>query len=97
MSNYAQHEHHDFQGAAGQALRNAPLQAALARLTDTLMTANRRGYAALADSEQVRDHAKRIFHEPQQAACHTGARSCSADDRTFSRLRFGWWVDGLRE
>src|SRR5260370_1161352 len=60
MSDYARHEHHDFQGAAGQALHDAPLQAALIRLTDTLMTANRRGFAALADSSQLRDHAKRV-------------------------------------
>ena len=60
MSDYARHEHHDFTGAVGQALRDAPLQLALARLTDTLMTANRRGLAALADSSQLRDHAKRI-------------------------------------
>ncbi len=60
MSDYARQEHHDFQGAAGQALHDAPLQAALIRLTDTLMTANRRGFAALADSSQLRDHAKRI-------------------------------------
>src|SRR6266581_8327112 len=60
MSDYARQEHHDFQGAVGQALHDAPLQAALVRLTDTLMTANRRGFAALADSSQLRDHAKRI-------------------------------------
>ena len=29
------------------------------RLTDTLLAANRRGYAALADSNDLRDHAKR--------------------------------------
>ena len=60
MNNYARHEHHDFQGATKQALQDAPLQAALVRLTDTLMTANRRGFAALSDSSQLRDHAKRI-------------------------------------
>jgi L-lactate dehydrogenase complex protein LldF len=60
MSDYARQEHHDFHGAAGQALHDAPLQAALVRLTDTLMTANQRGFAALADSSQLRDHAKRI-------------------------------------
>jgi L-lactate dehydrogenase complex protein LldF len=60
MSDYARHEHHDFVGAAGLALRDAPLQAALVRLTDTLMTANRRGLAALADSSELREHAKRI-------------------------------------
>jgi L-lactate dehydrogenase complex protein LldF len=41
-------------------LADAPLQAALVRLTSTLMAANRRGYAALPDSEKLRDHAKRI-------------------------------------
>lgn len=59
-SDYARHEHHDFLGATTQALANPPLQAALTRLTDTLMAGNRRGYAALADSDQLRDHAKRI-------------------------------------
>src|SRR6266849_4295946 len=59
-SDYARHEHHDFLGAAGQALADPPLQAALTRLTSTLMAGNRRGYAALADSDQLRDHAKRI-------------------------------------
>ncbi|MCI0683504.1 MAG: LutB/LldF family L-lactate oxidation iron-sulfur protein [Gemmataceae bacterium] len=58
--NYAQHEHHDFLGASNQALADPPLQAALTRLTDTLMAGNRKGYAALADSSALRDHAKRI-------------------------------------
>jgi L-lactate dehydrogenase complex protein LldF len=60
MADYARHEHHDFMGAAAQALADEPLQAALVRLTGTLMAGNRRGYAALADSDQLRDHAKRI-------------------------------------
>ena len=60
MSEYARREHHDFMNAAGQALSDPPLQAALVRLTDTLMAGNRRGYAALADSGALRDHAKRI-------------------------------------
>jgi L-lactate dehydrogenase complex protein LldF len=59
-SDYARHEHHAFMEAAGQALADPPLQAALIRLTDTLMAGNRRGYAALADSDKLRDHAKRI-------------------------------------
>lgn len=58
--NYAQHEHHDFLGASAQALADPTLQQALVRLTDTLMAGNRRGYAALADSSDLRDHAKRI-------------------------------------
>jgi L-lactate dehydrogenase complex protein LldF len=58
--NYAQHEHHDFLNASAQALGDPTLQQALTRLTDTLMAGNRRGYAALADSSDLRDHAKRI-------------------------------------
>src|SRR5215472_13861264 len=60
MTDYARHEHHDFVNAARAALADPPLQAALVRLTDTLLAANRRGYAALADSDALRDHAKRI-------------------------------------
>src|SRR6516165_10107388 len=60
MSDYARHEHHDFLGAAARALTDAPLQAALVRLTGTLMAGNRRGYAALPDSDKLRDHAKEI-------------------------------------
>jgi L-lactate dehydrogenase complex protein LldF len=60
MTDYARHEHHDFLGAAGHALADPPLQAALVRLTGTLLDGNRRGYAALADSGRLRDHAKRV-------------------------------------
>jgi L-lactate dehydrogenase complex protein LldF len=60
MNDYARHEHHDFLNATRQALADPPLQAALVRLTSTLMTANRRGYAALPDIDALRDHAKRI-------------------------------------
>jgi L-lactate dehydrogenase complex protein LldF len=60
MKDYARHEHHDFLQAVEQALADPPLQAALVRLTGTLMAGNRRGYAALADSGKLRDHAKAI-------------------------------------
>jgi L-lactate dehydrogenase complex protein LldF len=60
MSNYARHEHHDFMAAAGQALADQQLQSALVRLTSTLMAGNRRAYAALPDSDKLRDHAKQI-------------------------------------
>jgi L-lactate dehydrogenase complex protein LldF len=60
MSDYARHEHHDFVRATDQALADRPLQSALVRLTSTLMTANRRAYAALPDSEKLRDRAKQI-------------------------------------
>jgi L-lactate dehydrogenase complex protein LldF len=59
-TSYARHEHHDFLDASREALGDPPLQAALVRLTSTLMAGNRRGFAALADSSQLRDHAKRI-------------------------------------
>src|SRR5687768_9045490 len=60
MTAYARHAHHDFLGASRQALADVPLQAALIRLTGTLMAGNRRGYAALANSDKLRDHAKCI-------------------------------------
>lgn len=60
LNEYARHEHRDFLNAARQALADPPLQAALVRLTSTLMAGNRRGYAALADSDALRDHAKRV-------------------------------------
>jgi L-lactate dehydrogenase complex protein LldF len=60
MTDYARHEHHDFFNASQQALADAPLQTALVRLTSTLLAGNRRGYAALADSDALRDHAKGI-------------------------------------
>src|SRR5713226_7760107 len=60
MSEYARHEHHDFAAAVNEALADPPLQAALVRLTDTLMAGNRRGFASLPDSDRLRDHAKQI-------------------------------------
>ncbi|GIW80374.1 MAG: iron-sulfur cluster-binding protein [Gemmatales bacterium] len=59
-NDYARREHHDFVGATAQALEDAPLQAALLRLTGTLMAANRRGYASFPGSDQLRDYAKQI-------------------------------------
>jgi L-lactate dehydrogenase complex protein LldF len=60
MTQYARHEHHDFSGATAEALANTTLQAALSKLADTLVLANRRGYAALPDSSLLREHAKHI-------------------------------------
>ncbi len=60
MNEYARHEHHEFLDAARQAQADPSLQAALIRLTGTLQAGNRRGYAALPDSERLRDHAKRL-------------------------------------
>ena len=66
-TDYAREIHHDFVAATAQALGDRPLQVALERLTDTLMTANRRGYAAMTDSSDLRDHAKKI---KQHALAH---------------------------
>ena len=60
MKEYARQEHHDFAKAVDQALVDEPLQKALARLTGTLLAGNRRGYAALPDSGELRDRAKQI-------------------------------------
>lgn len=60
MANYQTEEHHDFLGATQQALADPTLQAAFTRLADTLMAGNRRGYATLAESSALRDHAKRV-------------------------------------
>jgi L-lactate dehydrogenase complex protein LldF len=60
MNAYARHEHHEFLDAAREAQADPLLQAALVRLTGTLMAGNRRGYAALPDIDRLRDHAKRI-------------------------------------
>ncbi len=59
-TSYALHEHHDFMPATRAALADEPLQAALIRLTGTLMEGNRRGFAALADSDRLREFAKQI-------------------------------------
>ena len=60
MNDYAAHEHHAFVDAVDHALYDPQLQKAMAGLTETLLAANRRGYAALPDSAELRDHAKRI-------------------------------------
>lgn len=59
-TNYAAHEHHDFLAAADQALANADLQLALARLGETLGQRNRDAFAALAGSDQLRQRAREI-------------------------------------
>jgi L-lactate dehydrogenase complex protein LldF len=59
-SPYTQHEHHEFLDAAEQALRNANLQLALARLADTLGQRNKDAWAALQDSDALRERARAI-------------------------------------
>jgi L-lactate dehydrogenase complex protein LldF len=60
MSDYTRHEHHDFMAASAQALADDRLQTALVRLTGTLMAGNRRAYAALTNSDELRGLAKKI-------------------------------------
>lgn len=60
LVNPAIDEHHDFLGASDLALHDETLQTALKRLTTTLTDGNRRGYANLPDSGDLRDHAKQI-------------------------------------
>src|SRR5262245_66614614 len=77
---YARHEHHDFMPATRAALADEPLQAALIRLTGTLMEGNRRGFAALADSDRLRDQAKQI-KEHTLANLHTYLEQLEASVR----------------
>src|SRR5207245_10135734 len=49
-----------FRQPTHQPLAPPPWHSALIRLTSTLLAGNRRGYAALADSDALRDHAKRV-------------------------------------
>jgi L-lactate dehydrogenase complex protein LldF len=59
-TDYARHEHHQFLAAAGQALADARLQSALAKLGDTLAQRNRDAFAAMAESDVLRERARAI-------------------------------------
>jgi len=60
MTSYTQHEHHEFLAASDEALANPQLRHALWRLGDTLARQNRDAYAALAESDQLRQRARTI-------------------------------------
>lgn len=60
MSNYAEHEHHEFLAASDAALANASLQLALAKLGDTLGQRNRDAFRELEGSSELRDRARAI-------------------------------------
>lgn len=60
MSDYTQHEHHEFLAASDEALANASLQLALARLGDTLGQRNRDAFRELEGSSDLRDRARAI-------------------------------------
>jgi L-lactate dehydrogenase complex protein LldF len=57
---YAQHEHHEFVAASRAALDDAPLQAALSRLGETLGQRNKDAFAAMPGSDGVRERARAI-------------------------------------
>jgi L-lactate dehydrogenase complex protein LldF len=59
-TDYARHEHHEFLAAAGEALANAKLQSALSKLGETLAQRNRDAFAAMAESDLLRERARAI-------------------------------------
>lgn len=63
MTDYSQHEHHEFLTASDQALANASLQLALARLGDALGQRNRDAFRAMQGSDDLRDRARAIKNE----------------------------------
>jgi len=60
MSNFTQHEHHEFIAATEEALRDANLQLALSRLGDTLGKRNKEAFDRLEGSEELRERARAI-------------------------------------
>lgn len=59
-SDYSRHEHHEFLTASDQALADANLQIALARLGETLGQRNREAFAELEGSDLLREQARSI-------------------------------------
>src|SRR4051812_19507527 len=57
---YARTEHHEFLAASRDALADANLQLALANLGDTLGQRNRDAFAALPESDALRDRGRAI-------------------------------------
>ncbi len=57
---YVRQEHHEFLAASAQALANNKLQVILGQLGDTLGVRNRQAWAALPNSELIREQARAI-------------------------------------
>jgi L-lactate dehydrogenase complex protein LldF len=57
---YAKHEHHEFLAASAAALADADLQSALSKLGETLGQRNRDAFAALDESDLLRERARAI-------------------------------------
>ncbi len=59
-SDYARHEHHEFMIASAAAMADPDLQSALSKLGDTLGQRNRDAFAALDESDLLRERARAI-------------------------------------
>jgi L-lactate dehydrogenase complex protein LldF len=59
-TDYARHEHHDFVQATDEALANANLQLALMNLGDTMGERNKQAFAAMPESDLLRQRARAI-------------------------------------
>lgn len=59
-TDYSREEHHAFLSASSQAMGDASLQSALGRLGETLGQRNRDAFAALAESDLLREQARAI-------------------------------------
>lgn len=63
MATYSEREHHEFLEATDDALANANLQLALVNLGEALGSRNRMAFAAMSESDRLRDRARRIKDE----------------------------------
>src|SRR5436190_17264975 len=60
MTDYLRETHHEFLAASGKALADARLQRILGQLNDTLGRRNREAWAALPNSDLMRERARTI-------------------------------------
>src|SRR5687768_3169281 len=60
MTDYLRHTHHEFEQASAEALADPRLQVILGQLGDTLGRRNREAWAALPNSDAVREQARTI-------------------------------------
>src|SRR3954471_18355667 len=60
MTDYLRHTHHEFLQASEEALADARLQQILGQLGDTLGRRNREAWAALPNSDLIRERARAI-------------------------------------
>jgi len=60
MTDYLRHTHHEFEQASAEALADSRLQVILGQLGDTLGSRNREAWAALPNSDLIREQARTI-------------------------------------